>query len=158
MNWFINLLMFGGVSFFMFLLFLFILKREKINEQKFAAVEISLEELNKEIYQLKKKLKNIENFPKINNIEEALKDLVENMQIIEEKNIEIINSIQNRIDDLYSKVKKSKLPDINTITKNEEDKILKLYKNGYSIEEISRELRIPAGEIELIVKFSEIYP
>ena len=150
-----NVLMFGGLSFFMFLLFLFILKREKISEQKFSAIEMSLEEINKEIFLIKKQLKDIENMPKTANIEEAIKDLVENIQITEEKNIEIINLMQERINDLYSKIKQNKLPDISgEISKSEEEKILSLYKNGYSIEEISRELRIPAGKIELIVKFS----
>ena len=150
-----NVLMFGGLSFFMFLLFLFILKREKISEQKFSAIEMSLEEINKEVFLIKKQLKDIENMPKTANIEEAIKDLVENIQITEEKNIEIINLMQERINDLYSKIKQNKLPDISgEISKSEEEKILSLYKNGYSIEEISRELRIPAGKIELIVKFS----
>ena len=148
------IVMFGGISFFIFLLFLFILKREKINEQKFAAFEMSLEELNKEIYLIKKRIKNI---PNVENIEEAIKNLVENVQMTEEKNIEIINLIQERINDLYSKMKYKNMPDIRgDISKSEEEKILNLYKRGYSIEEISRELRIPAGEIELIVKFSNL--
>ncbi len=152
----INILMFGGISFFVFLLFLFMLKREKISEQKFAAFEMSLEELNKEIYLIKKKIKNIDNLPKIEKMEEQVIQLVDNMEKIEEKNIEIINLIQERINDLYVKIKQNKLPDISgDISKNEEEKILSLYKNGYDIEQISRELRIPAGEIELIVKFSD---
>ena len=150
----LDILMFVGISFFVFLLFLFILKREKVIEQKFSAIEMSLEELNKEIFLIKKKLKNIENI-NVENMEEAIKDLIENFQITEEKNIEIINLMQERINDLYSKIKQNKLPDISgDISKSEEEKILSLYKSGYSIEEISRELRIPAGEIELIVKFS----
>ena len=156
MNGFIiNILMFGGISFFVFLLFLFMLKREKISEQKFAAFEMSLEELNKEVYLIKKKLQSIENLPKIEKMEEQIIELVDNMEKIEEKNIEIINLMQERINDLYLKIKQNKFSDISrSINKNEEEKILDLYKNGATIEEISRELRIPAGEIELIVKFS----
>jgi len=152
----INILMFGGISFFVFLLFLFMLKREKIISQKFSAFEISLEGLNKEIYLIKKKLQNIQNLSKIEKIEGQIIDLIDNMEKIEEKNIEIINLVQERINDLYAKIKQSKISDISRdISKNEEDKIVELYKNGYSIEEISKELRIPAGEIELIVKFSD---
>jgi len=152
----INILMFGGISFFVFLLFLFMLKREKIIDQKFSAFEISLEGLNKEIYLIKKKLQNIQNLPKIEKIEGQIIDLIDNMEKIEEKNIEIINLVQERINDLYAKIKQNKISDISRdISKNEEDKIVELYKNGYSIEEISKELRIPAGEIELIVKFSD---
>ena len=153
----LNILMFGGISFFVFLLFLFILKREKISEQKFSAIEMSLEEINKEVFLIKKKLKNFDNIENMEDIKETIKDLVENFQITEEKNIEIINLIEEKINDLYSKIKQNKLPDISSdISKNEEEKILNLYKRGYTIEEISRELRIPAGEIELIVKFSDL--
>ena len=152
----INILMFGGISFFVFLLFLFMLKREKIIDQKFSAFEISLEGLNKEIYLIKKKLQNIQNLSKVEKIEGQIIDLIDNMEKIEEKNIEIINLVQERINDLYAKIKQNKISDISRdISKNEEDKIVELYKNGYSIEEISKELRIPAGEIELIVKFSD---
>jgi len=152
----INILMFGGISFFVFLLFLFMLKREKIIEQKFSAFEMSLEELNKEIFLMKKKLKNIENLPKVDDMEDAIKDLVKNVHIIKEENETIINSLQERINELSSKIKQNKLPDISAdISKNEEERIINLYKSGYSVEEISRELRIPAGEIELIVKFSD---
>ncbi|MEO1927374.1 MAG: hypothetical protein ABGX26_01620 [Nautiliaceae bacterium] len=31
--------------------------------------------------------------------------------------------------------------------------MVSMYKNGYTIEEISKELRIPAGEVELVIKF-----
>jgi DNA-directed RNA polymerase specialized sigma24 family protein len=31
-----------------------------------------------------------------------------------------------------------------------------LYKSGYTIEEIARELRIPAGEIKFMLNFSNI--
>ncbi len=151
----INILMFGGISFFVFLLFLFMLKREKISEQKFAAFEMSLEELNKEVYLIKKNLQSTKSLPKIEQMEEKIIELVDNMEKIEEKNIEIINLMQERINDLYLKIKQDKFSDISrSINKNEEEKILDLYKNGATIEEISRELRIPAGEIELIVKFS----
>ena len=151
----INVLMFGGISFFMFLLFLFMLKREKISEQKFAAIEMSLEELNKEVFLIKKRVKNRDNFPEIERIEKQVVELIDNMEKIEEKNIEIINLIQERINDLYSKIKHNNISDISgDISKSEEEKILNLYKSGYTVEEISRELRIPAGKIELIVKFS----
>ena len=156
MNIFIIILMFGGISFFVFLLFLFILKIEKMIEQKFAAMEMSLEEINKEIFLIKKKLKkaDLENLPKVETIEAQIIDLMEKIAQIEEKNIEIATSLQEKINELYLKTKQNKLPDISTdISKSEEEKIIALYNSGYTIEQISRQLRIPAGKIELILKF-----
>ena len=150
----LNLIIFVGLSIFMLFLFLFILKREKINEQKFAAFELSLEEAHKEIYLLKKEFKNNEITKKIQKIENIIESIVDDVRAIEGKNIELIETLKNQIQELYSEIKKSKIPQMNFVNKTDEEKIKNLYKNGYSIEEISRELRIPAGEVELILKFS----
>jgi len=150
----LNLIIFVGLSVFMFFLFFFILKREKINEQKFAAFELSLEEAHQEIFSLKKELKKNDLIKKIQTIENIIESIVDDIRGIEEKNLEIIESLKKQIQELYSEIKKSKMPEINFISKADEEKIKNLYKNGYTIEEISRELRIPAGEIELILKFS----
>ena len=150
----LNLIIFIGLSAFILFLFIFIIKREKINEQKFAAFELSLEEAHKEIYLLKKELKNNELLKKIQTIENIIESIVDDVRAIEEKNVEIIESLKHQIQELYSEIKKSKVPEMNFVSKSDEEKIKSMYKSGYSIEEISRELRIPAGEVELILKFS----
>jgi len=154
MDNYINLLMFGGLSFFMLFLFIFMLKREKVIEQKFRAIELSLEEIHKEVYILKKHNLNESLQKEIEKIENIIDSIVDDIRIIESKNIEIIESLKKQIHELYNEIKKNKLPEISTLNKSDEEKIINMYKNGYSIEEISRTLRIPAGEIELILKFS----
>jgi len=154
MDNYINLLMFGGLSVFMLFLFVFMLKREKIIEQKFLAIELSLEELHKEVYLLKKQNINESVQKEIEKIENIIDSIVDDIRVIESKNIEIIESLKKQIQELYSEIKKNKLPEISTLSKSDEEKIINMYKNGYSIEDISRALRIPAGEIELILKFS----
>jgi len=154
MDNYINLLMFGGLSVFMLFLFIFMLKREKIIEQKFSAIELTLEELHKEIYLLKKQNINESVQKEIEKIENIIDSIVDDIRVIESKNIEIIESLKKQIQELYSEIKKNKLPEISTLSKSDEEKIINMYKNGYSIEDISRALRIPAGEIELILKFS----
>jgi len=154
MDNYINLLMFGGLSVFMLFLFVFMLKREKIIEQKFRAIELSLEELHKEVYLLKKQDINESVQKEIEKIENIIDSIVDDIRVIESKNIEIIESLKKQIQELYNEIKKNKLSEISTLSKSDEEKIINMYKNGYSIEEISRTLRIPAGEIELILKFS----
>jgi hypothetical protein len=152
----LNIIIFIGLSFFILFLFFYILKREKVIEQKFAAIELSLEELNKEVFLLKKELKNNNSMEAIKKIEEIIEDIVDDIKFLDEKNKEFYLKIEEEIAKLQLEIKKSNLPNITGINKHEEEKILSLYKNGYSVEEISRELRIPAGEIELILKFSNI--
>ncbi len=152
----IHLIIFIGLSAFMLFLFFYILKREKIIEQKFAAIELSLEELNKEVFLLKKELKNNKSIETIQKLEEIIENIVDDIRYLEEKNRKFYKKIEEEIAKVQLEVKKQNIPAIGNINKHEEEKILNLYKNGYSIEEISRELRIPAGEIELILKFSNI--
>ena len=155
-NEILNLIIFVGLSIFMLFLFFYIIKREKLNEQRFSAFELSLEEAHKEIFLLKKEIKKDEIIKKIQTIENIVESIVDDVRAIEEKNVELIESLKKQIHDLYAEIKKSKIPQMNSINKTDEEKIKNLYKNGYSIEEISRELRIPAGEVELILKFSSI--
>ena len=155
-NLLITLIIFVGISFFVFLLFLYVIKRDKIIEQKFAAFELSLEELHKEIYMLKKE-KNNDNSQKLEKIERIIESIVDDIRAIENKNLQIIQNLKDEIDELKMKVRKNNLSEISKmVSKSDEEKVISLYKNGYSIEDISRELRIPAGEIELILKFASL--
>ncbi len=152
----ITIIIFVGLSFFMLLLFWYILKRDKVIEQKFAAFELSLEEVHKEIYELKKET-NTSSKEKLEKIERIIESIVDDIRAIEKKNLEIITSLKEEVDELKNRIRKNSLPELNNmINKSDEERIINLYKNGYTIEEISRELRIPAGEIELILKFSSI--
>jgi len=156
MSNFIYLIMFIGLSVFVFFLFLFILKREKEIEQKFLSFELSLEKLQQEVYLLKKE-NNIDSIYKdIEKIEKIVDSIVDDVRIIESKNIEIIESLKEEIRELKNEVKTNKLPEISSVNKSDEEKIISMYKSGYSVEEISKLLRIPIGEVELIVKFSSL--
>jgi len=142
----------------MLFLFFYMLKREKIIENKFAAIELSIEELNKELYLLKKELKNVDSVEAISKIEKIIEEIVDDIKILEEKNKKFYEKIEEEISKIENNIKKSHLTTtLHSINKHEESKILNLYKSGYSIEEISRELRIPAGEVELVLKFSNLH-
>ncbi len=150
----LTIVIFIGLSAFMLFLFFYMLKIEKTVERKFAAMEMSLEELNKEMFTVKKSLKQNESLESVKRLENIIENLVDDVRFMEDKNREFYEKLQNEIESLKLGIKKSSIPDVSVLSKHEEEKIISLYKSGYSIEEISRELRIPAGEIELIVKFS----
>jgi len=154
MSNFIYLIMFIGLSVFVFFLFLFILKREKEIEQKFLSFELSLEKLQQEVYLLSKENKIDSIYKDMEKIEQIVDSIVDDIRNIENRNIKIIKNLQNEVNELKSQIKKTKIPEVSSINKSDEEKILSLYKNGYSIEDISKTLRIPVGEVELIVKFA----
>ena len=149
------LIMFIGLSFFMLFLFFYILKVEKTIENKLKSFEISIENINREIFLLKKEIKNSSTFDKLNKLESIVDSIVDDIRKIDNKNAKMISSLKAEIKSLYSEMKRFSIPETNLINKNDESKIISLYKSGYSIEDISKELRIPAGEVELIVKLAK---
>jgi Na+/phosphate symporter len=151
----ITLIMFIGLSGFMLFLFFYILNRDKVIDNKLAGFELSLEEINQEIFKLKKEV----NFLKQNNnfeeIEKIIEEIVDSIKKAEQKYLTKLEQIEEKVSILENKNKKNNF-DFSNVSMQDEEKIKKLYKSGYSIEEISRELRIPAGEIELVLKFSNL--
>jgi len=148
----IEIIMFLGISGFILFLFFYMLKRDKIVDSKLAALELALEDLNREVYSLKKEIKAKDTRKTLEEMEGVIEKLVENVKKTEEKNLKLIKHLENKIFGIEHSIK-SKMVDFSNINKTDEQRIINLYKNGYSIEEISRELRIPAGEVELVIKF-----
>jgi len=147
------LIMFIGLSFFVLFLFFYILKVEKTFEEKLNSFEMSIENINRDIFLLKKEIKNSSLADKIDKLEYTLDSLVDDIRNLENKNSKIIKNLKSEIEALNQRIKNTSL-NIDVVSKNEEKRILDLYKGGYSIEEISKSLRIPVGEVEFIIKFS----
>jgi len=148
------IVMFVGLSFFVLFLFFYILRVEKTFEDKLNSFEITLESINREIFLLKKELKRATSLDEIEKLEHIIDSIVDDLRVLENKHLKLINGLKEEVLNLNSKIKKNSIPDIGVINKTDEEKILNLYKNGYSIEDISKTLRVPAGEVEFIVKFS----
>jgi septal ring factor EnvC (AmiA/AmiB activator) len=151
----ITLIMFVGLSGFMLFLFFYIINRDKITENKLAGLELSLEEINQEIFKLKKEVKNLKQNSNLEEIEPIIEEIVDSIKKVEKKYLSKLNELEERMEILENSSKK-KVFDFSNVNSQDEERIKTLYKNGYSIEEISRELRIPAGEIELVLKFSNL--
>jgi hypothetical protein len=151
----ITLIMFVGLSGFMLFLFFYILNRDKVTENKLAGLELSLEEINQEIFKLKKEVLALKQTGNFEEIEKIIEEMVSSVKSIEKKYLLKFQSIEEKLDILENKNKK-KTFDFSNVNMQDEEKIKRLYQDGYSVEEISRELRIPAGEIELVLKFSNL--
>jgi DNA-binding NarL/FixJ family response regulator len=148
----IEIIIFIGISGFILFLFMYMLKRDKEIDSKMAAMELALEDMNQEIFKLKKDLKNADSNKALKDIEQVVETILENIKAMEAKHKKHIKELENKLYSIEHSVK-NKMVDFSNINKSDEQRIINLYKNGYSIEEISRELRIPAGEVELVIKF-----
>ncbi|MCH5336622.1 MAG: hypothetical protein J1D99_04295 [Campylobacter sp.] len=145
--------------------------KDRENMTKIIKLQNAMEDMTKELHYLKKELlsKTEENSDENYNFE-LLKD---EMKIMLEKELaqrilpvlrsiqgmehiieEFQNEQQNRILNLEQKAQSmTKLtPNYDT----EEQKIIDLFKQGKSIEQIAKDLRIGIGNVELVLKFKQL--
>lgn len=128
-----------------------------------------VEDLNRELYYLKKKIdqtqSSIENNSQRMNddeiyqeIERSVYDMVHPLSLAIKQlqnNINTIeHDIQNKILQLESGVKQISIPA--SIHGNDDEKIISLFQQGVSIETISKELHLSKPEVEFVLKINKI--
>ncbi|QOP42332.1 hypothetical protein FJR03_01745 [Sulfurimonas marina] len=128
-----------------------------------------VEDLNRELYYLKKQLSEAEtkfqsNSQRMNDdeiyqeIERSVYDMVQPLSIAMKQlqsNIEVIEGqIEHRIAQLESGVKQFSIP--TSIHANDDEKIISLFKQGVSIETIAKELHLSKPEVEFVLKINKI--
>lgn len=128
-----------------------------------------VEDLNRELFYLKRELKktesNIENTPSrmsddeiYQEIERSVYDMVQPLSIALKQiqnNIDSIEvEIESRMAQLESGVKQISIP--SSIHGNDDEKIISLYKQGISVDAISKELHISKPEVEFVLKINKI--
>jgi len=128
------------------------------------AVASVVEELNKELYYLKNTTKNItDSNSSINDeiyheIEKSVYDMVQPLSVGLKKMQENIQALDTQMDSRISSlevgVKQILMP--SSLNSSDDDKIISLFNDGFSIEEISKELHISKPEVEFALKINRI--
>ena len=133
------------------------------------SVATVVEELNRELFYMKNKVKDtqktiIENRSRMSDkevyeeIERSVYDMIQpisqSLKIVQE-NLETIDAqIDLRISSLESGVKQISLP--SSVHGNDDEKIISLFKQGVSLETISKELHLSKAEVEFVLKINRI--
>ena len=127
------------------------------------------EELNREIFYLKKQLGDTQAGIKKNTnrmsddeiyqeVERTVYDMVKPISLslkrLEESIQMIDEQVSSRISSLESGVKQISIPA--SIHGNDDEKIISLYKQGITLETISKELHISKAEVEFVLKINKI--
>ncbi|WP_207562278.1 hypothetical protein [Sulfurimonas aquatica] len=128
-----------------------------------------VEELNRELFYMKKNISETqgsikENSQRMNDeeiyqeIERSVYDMVQPLSAGFKQLQENINAIDveigSRITQLESGVKQISIP--SSIHGNDDEKIISLFKQGVSVETISKELHISKPEVEFVLKINKI--
>jgi predicted transcriptional regulator len=155
----ITIAIFLGLSLAVVFLFFYMFARDKAIDKKFHLISAALENINQEIYKIQKQqkdnsLQNIENLI-ADQLDGVIENLIETIKQSQYKNQKEIEMLFDKISKLESNVKTMSLPNLDPIAnkKDNKEKAKELFEIGYSIEEIAKELGMPAGEVQLLIKF-----
>ena len=128
-----------------------------------------VEELNREIYYLKKNTKEIQVKSNMDSrgmsdeeiyqeIERSVYDMIQPVTLalkqVQDTVSLIDNQVDSRISNLESGVKQISIP--GSIHGNDDEKVISLYKQGVDLETISKELHISKAEVEFVLKINKI--
>ncbi|WP_107695617.1 DUF6115 domain-containing protein [Campylobacter concisus] len=149
---------------------LMLIKDSETNK-KFARFERAIESIMQENFNLKKQISMLEGeaFKNSEQYEPLKKQIKENIDLqINEKIVPIIRaikSIERVIDDFATEQKdrivslEERTRDINKIAPsviNEEEQILKMFKDGKSAAMIAKDLHVGMGRVEFVLKFHKL--
>lgn len=128
-----------------------------------------VEELNRELFYLKKKLAETQNNLKDNSqrmndemiyqeIERSVYDMVTpfstGLQQLQENIYSIEAELSTRVSELENGVKQISIP--SSLHGNDDQKIISLFKQGVSLDTISKELHLSKPEVEFVLKINKI--
>ncbi|EDZ63462.1 hypothetical protein SMGD1_1701 [Sulfurimonas gotlandica GD1] len=152
----------------LYLLYYVFTKDSEFNKN-IRSVASVVEDLNREIFYLKKELTETKKSIKSNSsrmsdeeiyeeVERTTYDMVKPLSLgvkrLEETLITIDEQMNSRIASLESGVKQISIP--TSVHGNDDEKIISLFKQGVSLETISKELHISKAEVEFVLKINKI--
>ena len=147
----------------------YVFTKDSAYNKNIRSVATVVEELNRELFYMKKKLSETqqsikENSQRMNDeeiyqeIERSVYDMVKPISIGLQQMQENINAIDaqidSRISSLESGVKQIAMP--SSVQANDDEKIISLFKQGVSLETISKELHLSKPEVEFVLKINKI--
>ncbi|EAK0823221.1 hypothetical protein A0Z38_04015 [Campylobacter lari] len=169
-----DLLLWLIVALLIFAMFAYMMIKEKENIAKINELGKMIEDLNKQYHYLKKESVDEQEQEKEEIDTEAIKEELkeELLQVLEQKinqNIIPILSALKEVEEVieeFQSEQKNRLLNLEqktqSITKlspsydNEEQKVIELFNQKKSIEQIAKDLRIGMGRVELILKFNKL--
>ena len=158
----------GMAGVILYLLY-YVYSKDAVYNKNIHSVASVVEELNREIYYLKKNMTETQKSIQQNTrgmtdkeiyeeIERSVYDMVQPLSLgfkqLQENIIAIDSQIDSRVSSIENGVKHFSIP--NSVNGNDDEKILSLYKQGISLETISKELNISQPEVEFVLKINKL--
>lgn len=139
-----------GIIVLFVLIFIFFYIKDSESQKRLARCEKSLDALNRDIFKLQKTLKNA---PRNAESEFDFRKSLDDIYAIIEKDREYVD---NKLTILEERVKENSLYPSASSSNIDDRRIIALFKDGWSIENIARELMITKSEVEFTLKLADI--
>ncbi len=164
----IEYIVIGMAGVILYLLY-FVYSKDQDYNRNIHSVASVVEELNREVYYLKKNItetqKSIQKNKKgmsdeeiYQEIERSVYDMVQPLSLglkQMQENIQAIDvSVESRVSTLENGVKQFSIP--NSVNGNDDEKIISLFRQGTSLDTISKELNISKPEVEFVLKINKL--
>lgn len=168
-----TILYMGGFGAVLVIIIIYIMMKDSEQSKKVKYLEHSIDKLHNQLYSSENELKKLRqqidegfsNQPKgldeqmikamiKHEVKEILEPIGHALTQTETSMKEFQASMQSKFENVENHVKHTVM--MPQTSKNDEDKIVSMYKSGYSVDEIAKHFRIGAGEVELIIRFANI--
>jgi len=168
-----TLLYLGGFGAVLTIIIIYIMIKDSEQSKKVRYLEHSIDKLHNQLYSAEVQLKEIKskldetaqaNSNQYNKdeiqalikqeVKEILEPIGEALNQTELSMKEFQDSIQKKFEIIENSVKQTMI--MSQTSKSDEERIVSMYKAGYSVDEIAKQFRIGAGEVELIIRFADL--
>lgn len=141
-----------GILVLFVLIFIFFYLKDSDAQNRLARYERSLDDLNKELYNLQKFVKNL---PRIeqDDIKMEFRQNIDDIYAIIEKDREYVD---NKLILLEEKLREASFFPSASVGNIDDRRIVTMFKDGWSIENIAKELMITKSEVEFTLKLANI--
>ncbi|MCV6608812.1 MAG: hypothetical protein OIF32_11400 [Campylobacterales bacterium] len=149
-------LMFGGLSVvILIVLFFYVISRDKQTQKQLKLYERSIENINKNIFKLEKKMEQSINREQLHNtldieLDEIKEPIYRSLKELKSAIEASKATVETRVEGLEEKAKE--YMSIPMSASLDEGRVVSLFKSGYSAEEIAREIRANVSEVTFVLK------
>lgn len=141
-----------GIIVLFVLIFIFFYIKDSENQRRLARFEHSLDELNKDLYKLQKALKSMQSIDP-QEIRMDFRKSIDDIYAIIEKDRDYVD---NKLSVLEDRLKENSFYPNQSSGNIDDRRIISMYKDGWSIENIARELMITKSEVEFTLKLADL--
>ncbi len=137
---------------------LFLSSRISQSKKRIQSLEESIDGLSSQIYQIQKELKSAMSHQKFLESQDGVNENLNSFYHQIKRISEIIQSDRNYFEEKIIRLE-SRIRDfgqVGMVNDIDEKRIISLYREGWSIDSIAKELRIGRGEVEFTLKLADI--